>query len=155
LVVEDDPDLRHALREVIERAGYDVITAADGREALAHISGRATPVALILLDWLLPVMPAPALLARIALDTRHCSTPVLVLSGHDRIAPADLGVTAVLMKPVRTRTLITVIDRLAGRPGGTERQPEPRPSSSTNQRADSPRQTARTLGLRRTDRPPW
>jgi DNA-binding response OmpR family regulator len=153
LIIEDDRDLRHSLRDVIELAGYDVITAADGREALAHISGRTTPLALILLDWVLPVMPAPAFLAGLALDPLHRDTPVLVLSGNNRIVSMELGVTAVLAKPTRARTLVDVIGRLAGAPANPDRRRAGGASESAADRATaaSPERTARTMTLRRTD----
>src|SRR2546427_10726049 len=54
LLVEDDPDLRDAVRLVLEDAGYDVVCAGEGREALTRV--RESPFSLVLLDLMLPVM---------------------------------------------------------------------------------------------------
>jgi DNA-binding response OmpR family regulator len=144
LIVEDDPDLRHGLRALLEGAGYDVITARDGREALTHIGGRALRLSLILLDWLLPVMPGQAFLTELSLDPVHRGTPVVVLSGHDRIDSKNLGVTAVLTKPVRSRTLVDVVGRLLDMPA---RAPAPARDTSS---PHSTRHLAPTIALRRT-----
>ena len=43
LVVEDDADLRETLLDVLDRAGFDVVMAADGREALATLEAGPAP----------------------------------------------------------------------------------------------------------------
>jgi two-component system chemotaxis response regulator CheY len=146
LVVEDDAAIRYAVREVLARGGFDVITASDGREALTHISARPSRFSLILTDWILPVMSGLQLLAAIARHPLHGGTPIVVLSGHDRIESADLGVTAVLQKPVRTKTLLDVVGRLVGMP------PSSGASSADSGAVPTTRQIASTIALRR---PPW
>src|SRR5687767_8401569 len=116
MVVEDDGSARGAMQDLLEDAGYQVITAAHGREALDHLRGRPTPVSLILLDWLMPVMGGADFLAGLHADPTHGGTPVVVLSAHDRVLATDLGVTAVVNKPIRTRTLLEVVGRLTGMP---------------------------------------
>lgn len=141
LIVEDDPSTRGAMQDLLEDGGYDVITAAHGREALDHLSGRATPVSLIVLDWLMPVMGGSDFLARLAVDPINAGTPVVVLSAHDRVLSGH-GVTAVVSKPVRTRTLLEVIGRLVGMP--------PRRTAPASPTADTQpmRAIARTVAFR-------
>jgi CheY-like chemotaxis protein len=55
LVVDDDPDLRAAISDLLEDEGYAVTSAADGREALAVLRAGLRP-AVILLDLSMPVM---------------------------------------------------------------------------------------------------
>jgi CheY-like chemotaxis protein len=54
LVVDDDPEIRESLREVLLSAGHDVSTAANGKDALDHLHTRRPDV--ILLDLMMPVM---------------------------------------------------------------------------------------------------
>src|SRR2546430_1484949 len=63
LVVDDDPDFRDGLRAELERKGYEVAEAADGRQALAQIVER--PPLLVLLDLQMPVMNGRELLQRL------------------------------------------------------------------------------------------
>src|SRR3954470_19917751 len=53
LVVEDDPDVRRALTELLASEGYEVTAAADGGEALETLRGGLRP-AVILLDLMMP-----------------------------------------------------------------------------------------------------
>ncbi len=69
LVVEDDPAVQYFVTETLQDEGYDVVTAADGQAGLAHV--RATPPDLILLDYQLPRLPGPQLVAAY----RHLPAP--------------------------------------------------------------------------------
>jgi DNA-binding NtrC family response regulator len=83
LVVDDDSDVRDVLEEVLQDAGYAVVCAEHGQEALAYLRTRAKPDA-ILLDLFMPVMSGwdfarhlqkfPAL-AAIPLVVITCSEP--------------------------------------------------------------------------------
>jgi two-component system sensor histidine kinase/response regulator len=115
MLVEDDADLRANLRDLLEGAGYEVISCADGREAIEHLRATTEAFSLILLDWLLPGVSGADVAAYIDGDPHHARTRVVVLTGHDRVLAAG-GVAAVVAKPVRARTLVEVIDRLAGMP---------------------------------------
>jgi DNA-binding response OmpR family regulator len=61
LVVEDDEDIREALRSVLEREGFAVTVAADGRDALARL--REAPVDLVLLDLMMSAVAGPMVAA--------------------------------------------------------------------------------------------
>jgi CheY-like chemotaxis protein len=113
LVVDDDLDVLEALEELLRDHGYDVSVASDGGEALALLREHRTRFALIILDWLLPRASGSEVMAQLDLDPVHRATPVVVLSGHDRIAPTH-GVSAVIAKPVHSRTMLMVVERLAG-----------------------------------------
>jgi len=150
LVVEDDPDIRAALCEVLERASYEVVQASNGAEAMELVRAQTTPFALILLDWLLPAMTGAEVVASLAQDPTHRATPILVLSGHDRVLQGG-GVAAVVAKPVRTRTLIDVVDRLAGMAPRSmpDATPVPVPvNDGMSASAPTTRYTARTVALR-------
>src|SRR2546427_9433313 len=82
LLVEDDPDLRDAVRLVLEDAGYDVVCAGEGREALTRV--RESPFSLVLLDLMLPVMDGFEFRVQQMQDPEIASIPVIVFScGND------------------------------------------------------------------------
>ena len=77
LVVDDDEDIRMLLRELLERAGYTVDEAGDGRTALRNLF--ATPPALVILDVTMPDMDGYQTLERI----RDLSdVPVIMLTAR-------------------------------------------------------------------------
>ena len=112
LVVDDDVDALEAMRFVLEGAGYDVVTAANGEEALRYLQGRGAP-GLILLDLMMPVMNGWTFLAHVESDPRLGTIPIVVLSGGmlREAEVASLGVAEYLEKPVEISTLFPVIRR--------------------------------------------
>jgi serine/threonine protein kinase len=110
LVVDDDPAARDSLRKLLEREGYTVATAADGREALARL--RAFPLPdLILLDLLMPVMDGWEFLREQRHDPALASVPVVVISGTDP-APGS-GLPEFLRKPLAPDRLVGAVRRHA------------------------------------------
>jgi serine/threonine protein kinase len=100
LVVDDDPALRGALRLTLEREGYTVRTAANGREALAEV--RARPPDIILLDLVMPVMDGWQFLQELRADPALTAIPVILVSAASReqARAVVLGVAEYLQKPV-------------------------------------------------------
>ena len=127
LLVEDEPDVRDALRLVLEDAGYDVVCAGEGREALARV--RESSPSLILLDLMLPVMDGFEFRVQQMQDPSIASIPVIVFScGGDlqeKIAP--LRVAACLRKPVDVDALLELIGVLAKARDPRLREPRRRP----------------------------
>lgn len=112
LVVDDDADIREQLAEILADEGYDVITAANGVEALERVRAGARP-ALILLDLFMPVMDGWALRAELEKDPRTARVPVVLMSGQgDARAEAErLHVDACLVKPVPYPTLLGTVQK--------------------------------------------
>src|SRR4051794_28574938 len=79
LVVDDDPDLRDTLGQILEDEGYSVAAASNGREALAYLRERPAP-SLILLDLMMPVMDGWQFRSEQRLDSVLAKIPVLVIS---------------------------------------------------------------------------
>jgi CheY-like chemotaxis protein len=117
LLVEDDHDVRDVIAGALERCGYRVLAAANGREAIEQLALASPLPSVIVLDWMMPIMGGFEFLTYQATDPDLRTIPVLVLSAVDRaLRVTGLPVAAVLEKPVRMRTLIEVIDRLSGMP---------------------------------------
>lgn len=100
LVVDDALTIRELQRSILERAGYHVRTAEDGREALALLS--ATPVDLVVTDVEMPRMDGYALTESIRRTDAIATTPVLILTtlgtDADRRRGLEAGADAYLLK---------------------------------------------------------
>ena len=98
LVVDDEPQIQRFLKPSLRAAGFDVITAANGAEALRAAATQAPDV--ILLDLGLPDMDGKDVIAELR---AWSTTPIVVLSARDReaekIAALDLGADDYVNKP--------------------------------------------------------
>ena len=115
LVIEDYRDSRQMLKLVLETFGYEVVTAANGDEALSLAVGH--PVDLILTDLGLPDMDGIGLVRRLRkIDDRFSRIPIIMQTAFERnecYQPAiDAGCTEVLAKPIDFDTLHTLIQKL-------------------------------------------
>ncbi len=107
LLVEDDEQLRGVVRGVLERRGYRVIAAPDGREALALSEKHPGPIDLLLTDVVMPHVSGPELVRRIA--PIRPAMKVLCMSGYTDDAVVGRGELdpgiAFLRKPITPTTL--------------------------------------------------
>jgi CheY-like chemotaxis protein len=108
LVVDDEPDIRESLRDALEDEGYDVVTAANGREALTMLPGLPRPLALIL-DIIMPVMSGVELYAALQSDPQLATIPVVVSTSDPSRAPAGV---LLMRKPIDLERLLKVIKGL-------------------------------------------
>ncbi len=105
LVVEDEPSLSRLVRDYLERAGYQVTTAATAGAALHHIG--AQPPALIVLDLGLPDRDGFDVIRDVR---RSSATPIIVLTARgdeaDRIVGLELGADDYVVKPFSPKELV-------------------------------------------------
>ena len=120
LVVDDDPRLREVVRIALEAAGFDVVTAPDGRVALTHVA-RENP-GLVVLDVGLPNSDGFEVCRNIRATS---DVPIVFLTGHDdevdRILGLELGGDDYVTKPFSPRELVARIRAILKR---TEGQPK-------------------------------
>lgn len=109
LVVDDDPDIRSALRDVLGDNGFLVTEAGTGQQAKNLLVQHDPDV--ILLDLNLPDVSGLDVLIEL---TRTRSTPVIVLSGRtgeaDRVVGLDLGADDYISKPFSGRELVARVN---------------------------------------------
>jgi DNA-binding NtrC family response regulator len=110
LVVDDDPSIRESIRLVLTRAGYGVLTAANGQEAISlmeHDSGGAT-ICTVLCNLDMPHVKGAELIAHF--HTQYPTIPITVLSGADAFqfteAIVKQGVTDWLSKPASREDIL-------------------------------------------------
>ncbi|MDZ7780664.1 MAG: ATP-binding protein [Gemmatimonadota bacterium] len=131
LLVEDQAHLRTVLSRVLQRAGADVLVAANGEEALRLVDDRSPQV--LVTDVVMPLLSGPELVR--LLRGRHPGTAVVLMSGYtgDEIVPAELlDGTRFLHKPFAAGALVeAVLEAL------TSTEPDGRPSPGSEPRADT------------------
>ena len=114
LVVDDDPDLREFLRLMLTSMGFEVTSAANGREALDDMDGHDPD--LILLDMKMPVMDGWEFCR--ALEGRNARPPIVVLTAAPDPAgrAAEVHAEGWLGKPFEYVDLEATVRRFAARP---------------------------------------
>jgi two-component system OmpR family response regulator len=119
LVVDDDPQIREIVTIALERAGFDVISAADAKLALIH-AGREMPD-LIVLDVGLPEMDGFEVCRRIRATS---DVPILFLTALDdevdRVVGLELGADDYVTKPFSPRELVARIRAILKRTNGSQ-----------------------------------
>lgn len=112
LLVEDARDLALVIQRELERAGYRVITAFDGLEALEVLSSQPSPD-LVILDWMLPGLDGLEVLRRLRLKL---AVPVLMLTARsdptDRVVGLEMGADDYLVKPFNLPELLARVRAL-------------------------------------------
>jgi CheY-like chemotaxis protein len=112
LVVEDEPDIRELVVEILESEGFQVYSAENGQEAMAVLRTMPQP-ALILADLMMPVMDGPALIAALRDDDLFASLPVVIVSASEDAAPE--GYRRV-KKPIDLEDLVRIVSEFCLRP---------------------------------------
>lgn len=116
LVVDDDKDVLRLIEKVLTPDGYDVVTQTDGEAALQECENA--PVALILLDLMMPRMDGETFLQRLNGRFGADAPPVVVLSGSFRRADIARtpGVVGTLEKPFELEDVRELVETLLVRP---------------------------------------
>ncbi|CUK09144.1 Alkaline phosphatase synthesis transcriptional regulatory protein PhoP [Ruegeria denitrificans] len=121
LLVDDDPRLRDLVGLALERAGFQVITASDGQNAVTHAAREAPDM--IVLDIGLPEMDGFEVCRRIR---ARSDVPILFLTARDdeidRILGLEMGADDYVTKPFSPRELVARVRAILKRVAG------PRPS---------------------------
>jgi len=155
LVVEDEPSIAEIVSLYLGRAGYEVVTAADGAAALAILEQREPE--LIVLDLMLPKIDGLEITRRVR---ERGDLPIIMLTARgseiDRIAGLEMGADDYVVKPFSPQELVSrvraVLRRSRQGKEGTERVPAQGDDERLNigeLEIDVP---ARTVKLRGTER---
>ena len=114
LLVEDHEDLRNFLSYLLQ--DYQLITAANGKEALDQLQSNAQEVDLIISDLMMPVMNGHQLLEAVKADPFRAHLPFLLLTAkvnpEDKIRALRIGVDDYLTKPFQEDELLARIENL-------------------------------------------
>jgi two-component system, response regulator, stage 0 sporulation protein F len=117
LVIDDEADMRFAVRMLLERSGHTVIEAENGDAALAKLEGESPD--LVLLDMRLPGMDGIQILQRIR--EKRKDIPIIMVTGYGNVELAEqalqLGADHYLSKPFHNKELIEVIEQILQKHG--------------------------------------
>ncbi|HJU15059.1 MAG TPA: response regulator [Stellaceae bacterium] len=111
LVVEDEYSIAEVLEAVLADAGHEVVTAMNGRQGLERLRDRRP--ALILLDFMMPIMGGPAMLEAMKADPVHRDVPVVVMSSLPESAVAKAAKSqyaAFLRKPFKIKAVVELVN---------------------------------------------
>jgi two-component system cell cycle response regulator DivK len=111
LVVEDQEDNRRILRDLFVNAGYELIEAESGEEALTALTARRPD--LILMDIQLPVIDGYEVTRRIRLNPELNSIPIIAVTSYalagDEAKALATGCNAYVSKPYSPRALLAKV----------------------------------------------
>ena len=117
LVVDDEPDARELIEVNLKGTGFDVLSAASGRQALEK--ARAALPALVLLDVMLPEVDGLEVCRCLRRDARTSFIPIIMLTARaaeiDRVLGLELGADDYITKPFSPRELILRVKNLLKR----------------------------------------
>ncbi|MBI3584482.1 MAG: response regulator [Nitrospinae bacterium] len=121
LIVDDEEDILTLLEYNLEKAGFEVISAKDGPEAI-ELTKKKSPE-LVILDIMLPSMEGTEVCKAIKRDDTTSHIPIIMLTAKgeevDRIVGLELGADDYITKPFSPRELVlrvkAVLKRLQGR----------------------------------------
>ncbi|KXJ64456.1 two-component system response regulator [Achromobacter xylosoxidans] len=120
LVADDSTTMRMIVQATLTGAGWKVLTACNGQEALEV--AMANPVDLVVSDWNMPVKGGLELIQGLREEDRYIDVPVLVLTTEDdvdsKMAARDLGVCGWLSKPVDPDVLVELATELLDEQAG-------------------------------------
>jgi two-component system KDP operon response regulator KdpE len=123
LLVDDDPQVRRALRTTLTSAGYVVVEARTGEEAIEEVQAEGA-VDMVLLDLKMPGIGGLEACRRIR---KIFDVPILVISvlrtQEDKVQAFDAGADDYLVKPFGIQELLSRIHALRRRTSGTESIP--------------------------------
>ena len=111
LVVDDDPSIRESLADLLHDEGYTVMTAVNGKDALARLrASHATPC-VILLDLMMPVMSGPEFYDELRNDPLLADIPIVVISADGNgLRKAQAMASEFIAKPVKIETVLSAVE---------------------------------------------
>ncbi len=115
LLAEDEPNIVESITFLLERAGFDVIVATDGRQALVTALEKLPDV--LVLDLMLPELDGYEVLRNLRADPDGAKVPVLMLTAKgqriDRETALECGADLFMTKPFANAEITAAVVKLA------------------------------------------
>jgi two-component system, chemotaxis family, chemotaxis protein CheY len=115
LTVDDSASVRQMVKFTLSEAGYAVIEAVDGEDALAKL---ASPVHLVITDLNMPKLDGIGLIRRVRAASACKGVPIIMLTTESQEARKQegkaAGATGWIVKPFTTQQLLAVVKRVLG-----------------------------------------
>ena len=114
LIVDDSESIREVLAYSLENAGYQVLVAFDGMDALKYFDGRT--IDLLLTDYHMPNLNGLELIVKVRQIENYKFIPILVLTTENQTEmireARDSGATGWLLKPFNTEKLLQTLRKV-------------------------------------------
>ncbi len=113
LIVEDEGAIAHMLSLILAHDGYGVTVAVDGEQALARVA--SSPPDAIVLDHMMPNVDGPTFMRAFRTEETWQDIAIILLTADARasLKARDMGIEAVLRKPLRLDELVRTIEAAA------------------------------------------
>ncbi|NBR84816.1 MAG: response regulator [Verrucomicrobia bacterium] len=116
MLAEDEPQTAQLIQFKLKQAGFAVVHATDGEQALTLVAAARPD--LIILDGLMPVFDGFEVLRRIKEDPRHRHIPVIMLTARSRdkdvVSGLELGAADYMVKPFSPSELLARVRKVLG-----------------------------------------
>lgn len=121
LIVDDSPSMRQLIASELSRAGFQVVEAIDGQDAVDRLSTMG-PIHMALVDLNLPRLDGIGVIRALRLSEQTRLIPIVVVSTESRQERRDearrAGATGWIVKPFRAEAFLRVVQTLLGRSSG-------------------------------------
>ncbi|MGA2914545.1 MAG: response regulator [Sedimentisphaerales bacterium] len=118
LIVDDEPDVLMLTSLRLEKHGYEILTAANGRDAFESIRNEKPD--LVLLDLIIPITYGTEICRRVKNDENLRHIPIILYTAHDEVMTDEkakkAGADDYIAKPFNAEELLNKIERLLTTP---------------------------------------
>ena len=115
LTVDDSASLRQMVKFTLSDAGYTVIEAVDGKDALSRLTG---PINLVITDLNMPNLDGIGLIKSLRANSAYKGVPIIMLTTESNDSRKQegkaAGATGWIVKPFATQQLLAVVKRVLG-----------------------------------------
>ncbi len=118
LTVDDSATVRQMVSFTLKSAGYEVMEATDGQDALAKLNHQPFSLSMVVTDLNMPAMDGIGLIQRLRAHSTYKYVPIVVLTTESepakKQAARSAGATAWIVKPFRPEQLVAVVQKVLG-----------------------------------------
>ena len=116
LIVDDSEQIREAVSFTLKKAGYDVLVAEDGKNALEYLDGRK--IDLLLTDWHMPNLDGLELIKKVRKMEEYAKLTILFFTTESKRKRKNeakgLGVAGWIIKPIEPEELLAALNKMLG-----------------------------------------
>ncbi len=116
MAVDDSASVRQMVSFTLQTAGYEVITAVDGRDALGKLNGRG--INMVITDLNMPNLDGIGLIRQLRGEARYKFIPIIMLTTESQVekkqAGKAAGATGWIVKPFQPEQLVAVVKKVLG-----------------------------------------
>lgn len=116
VLIDDDPDVRESVAELLRSAGHEVTSFANCTKALMHIC-QTDPPAVVIVDLLMPGMNAWEFIGQMRRREKFANVPVIAITGSLPAWGSPVPEAMVARKPIDPARLLQLVEKACAAPG--------------------------------------